>query len=233
MNLDLKILWSWVERIVTLWGFFAILIIIFSSLHLLPYYEIVYKKKTDITPRTSIYPGEKIRLSAEFTDAVELPDIESISWELVDSSGNKSQQELEGKDVDIQLEPDKSGILNIKVKAKLKDDADERTGSSSIQIVQTKPEKVKLGKAKIFLPADWPKIKISTLQFYDGLNQWANVKNLKLSSDNETLVIEGSKIPIWNGKTFLRYKSVDNPFGSYEYQALNIIPKSDGLNELK
>ena len=215
-------LWEWLKRISATWGAFSFAVVVLGSVGMIPGYELVYKKKTEITPRTYLYPGNELRLSAEFAQRVELPDIEHVNWTAVDSSGQKYRDLPAGKEIDIQLLPDYSGILNVSVKAKLRGENVERSGSGSIHIAQTSPQKIVVGAGKIQLPFKKERILPGSLQLYAGSNRWGSVSEAAITKTEDGVILERTPLPVWDGKAFVRYKMADDPSGPFNFKALKI-----------
>lgn len=223
----LRVIWNIIKFIVTIWAFLSIAAIILDALGLLPYYDIYYRKKTDITPIVSSYPGQNVRLSADFARSVELKDIERIVWNLKDSSGKKYPNLPQLREVDITLIPDFSGIINVEVKAKIFQENKERYGIGSIHIVQTKPLKLtRLKNGQFMLPSDIGKIDLMSVQLYEGSENWLPAHATVEKSGVVRFTTMGPSFPVWDGKAYFRYKPTSDPSGSYQYKAataLNLI----------
>ena len=225
--------WNFVKGTVTIWGFCSIIVFVLNAVGLLPWYEIVYKKKTEITPIASVYPGQRILLRAEFPDAVSQSEIQSITWKLKYSSGKEYDHLPQGDPIDVTLLPDLSGILNVDVKAKLSREGEERHGVTSIPVVQTESYKLVLPKWATFqLPQYLVGRDLKSVQIYEGASNWSaataitNKKPNVLQLENDT-----HSFSAWDGKVYLRYKQADDPKGGYRYEALTTL-KADPQNAL-
>ena len=215
---------KWIEGIVAVWGFLSIVAVILDAVGWLPVYDIHYTKKTAITPTVFMYPGEKIRLTAEFARSVESRQIESVVWRLKDSAGKEYRDLPRLRDVDLALLPDFSGTVNVDVKAKLFSEDQERHGSGSIHIVQTKPyQMVFRAGGKFALPAGWKDLSPKDAELYGGSAKWLRVSGLAKDPTELHLETEGRSFPIWDGKALLRYKSADDPSAPYRYETLTAL----------
>lgn len=216
---------KYIERIGALWGLCTIIVTVLNLVGLLPYYNIYYKKKTEITPVLSVYPGAQIRLSAEFADSVDPQKIEDVIWKVKYSSGKEYENLSKTRELDIALLPDLSGILNLDVKAKIHEEEKERHGATSIQVVQTKPHNLSHQKGAAFaLPAarlaeiDW-----NTVQLYGGTWEWLTAYQFKESQNSLRLSMKERSFPTWDGRAYLRYKPKNNQTGGYHYESLTAL----------
>lgn len=213
--------WKCIEVVVALWGFFTIVAIIADAARVLPSYDIYYRKKTDITPVVSQYPGQDIRLSAEFANSVDTQKLERVSWNLRDSSGKEYTDLPHLSQVDVTLVPDFSGTVTVAVTAKLVDEKEEMHGSVSFQIVQKKPRQLVFVKDGTFLlSTGTAKIDLKSVQLYGGSANWLPALATTLDPDRVRLMTEGRSFPTWDGKAYLRYKSGVDPTGLYQIEAV-------------
>ena len=216
----MKVIWTIVKIIGTLWACFSALAVICDLLGLLPYYDIYYRKKTDITPIVFQYPGQNVRLCADFARTVEPKDIERVVWNLKDSSGKKYTDLPHLRDVDLTLIPDFSGTVNVEVKAKLYQEDHERHGRGSIYIVQTKPHKLtRIVEGAFLFLGDLEKVDLKSLQLYEGSANWVPANAAIEGPGRVRFTMEGRSVPVWDGKAYLRYKPSEAPTGSYQYDA--------------
>jgi hypothetical protein len=218
----LRKIWMCINGAVTLWGFGSIIVVVLNAIGWLPGYEIVYKKRTEITPVASVYPGQRIRLRAEFPDAVRQSDIQSVTWRLRYSSGKEYDHLPQGDSMDVTLLPDLSGILNVDVKARLSGENEERHGVTSIPVVQTKSYNlVQLMAATVQFPPQLVGPNLKSVQLYEGASSWmAASASTQKKPDVVRLETEAHSFPAWDGKVYLRYKQADDPKGGYRYEVL-------------
>lgn len=217
-----------IELIVLFSGFISIVVLVLNFFGVLPYYDVHYIKKTEITPRTSVFPGQVVRLTTDFTSAVDLPQLERVIWDLTTASGRSYGSFEGGREIDVQLLPDFSGIINIGVKARVRGESAERNGVTSLHIAQDKPRKITIQAARFQAPLDWKGLDSTKFQVYAGNNQWLDTTGLKLTDykGNMKFVIENSNIPVWDGKTYFRYKATDKPPDISKYRALDVEAQS-------
>ena len=208
-----------ISIITIIWTFLSIVTLILDFFGVLPWYDIQYRKKTDITPIVNLYPGEKVRLCPEFATPVASKNIKSIIWNLRNSSGEEYIDPPTTKDVDLTLLPDYSGILNVEVTAILDPNNQERFGKKSLHIVQTEPYKLKYKKVSI---VTWPlglqKDDLKGMEIYEGAAKWS--KTYAIYEKHGFVQLAGHKkaIPIWDGMAYFRYKSSKNPTAPYQYE---------------
>lgn len=225
-------IWRFVQAIVTIWGFLAIVAIIVDALGLLPYYDIYYRKKTDITPIVFLYPGQNVRLCADFARSVNPKDIERIVWHLKDSSGKEYTDLPHLKDVDLTLLPDFSGIVNVEVKAKLYQDDKERFGKGSIYVVQIKPHKLNhIVNGAFVLPRNLKKADLKSIQIYEGSENWVPALASVEGAGTVRLATVGSPFTVWDGIAYLRYKLSENQAESYQYETAMALIENDQLQQ--
>lgn len=218
-------IWEYIERIAALWGLVTMIVTVLHLVGWLPFYNIYYKRKTEITPVVSVYPSAQIRLSAEFADSVEPQKIKNVMWNIKYSSGEEYNNLSQARELDIILLPDLSGILNLGVKAKLYEEEKERHGAASIHVVQAKPHKLSYQKSATFaLPAArLEEIDLSTVQLYGGTSEWLTAYQFKESQDSLRLSAKERSFPTWNGRAYLRYKPKNNQTGGYHYESLTAL----------
>jgi len=213
-----------------LWSVFSIAVVILNWLGVLPYYNIYLKEKSGITPITFMFPGNQMRLGAEFETPVDMSEIENVVWTLKESSG-KEYEQFPQISPEITLHPDYSGILNITVKAKLRGQKDERIGSRSIQIVQKQPQQLSLHDGGLFyMPPDWQDVDSSTVQVYLGDAKWVPASATVKAPNQLKLALRGGDFPIWDGKAYLRFKTSDDTTTTYNYEALMTLDPSINPN---
>src|SRR3990167_1292434 len=175
---------------------------------------------------TFMFPGNQMRLVAEFETPVDMSEIENVAWTLRESSG-KEYEQFPQISPEITLHPDYSGTLNISVKAKLRGQKNERIGSRSIQIVQKQPQQLSLHNGGIFhMPPDWEDIDSSTVQVYAGDAKWVPASATVKARNQLKLGIQGSDFPIWDGKAYLRFKSSNDTSTTYNYETLMALDPS-------
>lgn len=222
----MKYFWKWIERIVTAWGFLSILAIFLDVLGVLPLYDVVYKRKTDIEPVISLYPGQNVRLSANFASAVSPSDIESVKWVLKDSSGHEYGDLPSLKDVDFILVPDFSGTVSARVSAKLLGDQSERYGYGAFHIVQKEPIKLFYADSSAFIVPSLDSTALDgRVQVYSGNDSWVDVTPTTLENGSIQLLSSGKNIPVWGGTAYLRVLLDGGLNGSQkEYEYLAALP---------
>lgn len=218
-------MWKWIERIGAIWGALSVLVILLDAIGLLPMYDIYYKKKSEITPKLLVYPGQKIRLSAQFDQSIDYSAIESVKWNLQDSSGKEYANLPQLNEVDVLLLPDYSGLIKITVKASLHS-SETRIGTGSIQVVQTKPQKLALNHESTFLtPADWGTTNKKGLEVYAGSFNWLPVSEVSNSQGELRLNTGGRSLQVWDGKIIYRSKQLstkNNPPPKFKYDSLTV-----------
>ena len=74
----MEAVWEWIKRVSALFGFVTVVALVLDFFGVLPFYDIGYRKKH--YPTVCMFPGANLRLSAEFARAVELRDIERVTW---------------------------------------------------------------------------------------------------------------------------------------------------------
>lgn len=229
----LKKILAIIHVIVTIWGFLSICAIIADFFGVLPYYEIDYRKKTDITPTVHLFPGQNVRLSADFARSVNPKDIKEIVWELKHSSGEAYTDLPHLKEVDLTLLPDFSGIVNVTVKATLYQEDKERVGEGSIYVVQTKPYKLDNREyAKTEAPLSPKKIDPSSIQVYDGSAKWRSVPAPGEEAGKEGLILSAGST-VWDDTAYFRFKLSDKPDEPYQYTATPVLVEFDQENRNK
>lgn len=203
----LKVVYKTLNVVGVVWGGIAAIIVVLNWINLLPVYDIHLQKKTGLIPRTFLYPGQNVRLSAEFARGVSTPDIQSVFWKLSDSSGRAYTELPTGRDVDVRLPPDFAGTVRVDVRAKMLNEDDERHGAGSIQIVQNAPLPLSY-VSEVFIDAP-QKIDVSEFkgaEIYAGAAKWEKV-GVTLESGKIRIQANGGKVPIWDGLAFLRFRS--------------------------
>jgi hypothetical protein len=211
--------WEWLKRLSATIGVVSVVVVFGGWMEWFPGYDVTFKKKSEITPGTHVFPGSTVRLIAEFARAVTDSELEKVEWNAVNSSGQKYRDLQGNRQIDVVLLPDYSGIVNVTVKAKVRNEGAERVGSGSIHIAQTSPRKLEIAEGRVQLPFHKSRIDPGSLQIYEGANRWAPVPAAAVTEQENNLILK-DKLPVWDDKAFVRYKLTDDPSGPFKYEAL-------------
>lgn len=200
---------KFMSGVVSVWGFLSIVALGLDYIGLLPVYDIHYKKKTDITPELSVFPGGNIQLNARFWEHVGNDQIESVTWTLKDSKGRDFPEIPSLRSVSVQLLPDFAGTMTVGVEAKLIGDDRKRTGRSSFHIVQTKPKQLDLvSEAQFLVPSTLKKNAIGHVQLYAGDDLWVDASVIDTTANTLSLTKRTRPLATWDGQAYLRYLPV-------------------------
>jgi hypothetical protein len=171
-----------------------------------------------------LYPGQNVRLSAEFARSVNSQEIEKVVWNLKDSSGKDYGDLPNLRDIDVTLIPDFSGTVNVTVRATLLGENEARHGTGSIQIVQTKPHRLAFLRDGTFvLPPGLEKVEFRGMQLYGGSSIWYPASAATEESGKLRLMTEDRPFPTWDGKAFIRYKTSADSRGLYQYHTVTAL----------
>src|SRR6266550_2340251 len=97
-------------------------------------------------------------------------------------------------------------------------------GSGSIQIVQTKPYKLAFLKDGTFLlPGGVEKIDFESIQLYGGSANWFPALAAAEDPSKLRLKTEGRPFPTWDGKAYIRYRTIADPRDFYQYQTVTAL----------
>lgn len=177
------------------WTVVTIIFITLQAFGLAPA-ELSFVSKDAIRPLVHLYPGNNIRLKPEFIKSLPEGDIEDIMWTL---SGAGKTSDIPGLEPVVTLPPD-GGLYRVQVRARIRN-SDDRKGTTSIYIVQTKPQKVTASEDTKVKIDDLPK-DIKQIAVYEGNGESRLAQIETVNGQTYLHLNKGDQVPAFNGKVF-------------------------------
>lgn len=214
---------GWATVIITYLGF---IIGLADYFNFNPWFDVIFQAKKDISAYYELFPGNRIRLIADFSDRIQKDEINNVKWIL---EKDKNKFEADGFTTDVIIPPEIYGLLKLSVYATF-DDGREIKSKTNLSVTHSEPtiitlkENVTINAEKIYFKNNKKLfyynsatgcLPNNTYQILSKNNEWKDV-----NFDCKNIILkENSEIAISDGHAFLRSKKEPenlNKFGVIE-----------------
>lgn len=162
---------------------------------------ITFVPKDDINPIIQLYPGNSIKLKADFLEPVPQGNIIDLKWTITGTNKTIEMSDLEP----IVILPPEGGIYNLHAEAKVRD-AEDMKGSTNFYVVQTVAKKMTANE-DIKVKIDNTPIPEKVVEVFKGSGTVAALAVEVENGASYVKIQKGQELPVINGKVFYKTKS--------------------------
>lgn len=207
-------------------GAFFTLESVLSTLNILPFYKVRRYPISGVTPSIHLFPGQKIKLAADFVDAVPENTISEVDWRI--SQRNRTF-EATGIHPTVILPVDGGGTYELAVEARILNEQGSRKGQSTFHVEQNSDQKIKFKRESTLnlkpsfrnrvLPAS-----AESVEVYVGDSTWSPA--IKTSAEKYQIKVSpGTELPVYEGRVIYRLKGKEKDLSAYgTLEAPNNLP---------